>query len=564
MVVVNSPTLVDNNDYCLLNSSTYGGVNSSNLHNTNNNIINNANNSAQNSSIYNVSLQQTRPQQQQSLATTNSSGHVNYYAGVYARHEFIDLPVHQQTYLQTLMPLSSSGSLAAAALHNQPHHHTTTADYSYPPPPATATLNHQQQRGSQSHLQHQQQYGAGFAAPQFYDNGQQAAFSGGGTNLINAADVSGLNTTTFPAAAVFTAATGNVHHPSASFVPVHPNTATLIVSGGAPAVGTAVNINFHQNHSTPHMIGDLYQKHNGITANTVVYSSTAVYDSLDAGSGGGGGTKDRSLPTSAASDTTTSSNNSSTSSGGDCKVSGGKSLKNKQRKSNPATTTAASNQQQQQQRAASTAVLINNSPSTSKSADSANDAADGSSGYLVESIDSGLAADNSSPEHHARCSSVGVPTGVNYLAVAPPIYGGVGSADGSYGMSTNHASSVGGSNRNQDSSGSGRNRTGVTNIVGQPVGNGPSGSGCGGGGGGSNGDSRTSSPPALVDNTGAGAPAIGPHAVYVHVNPGETLSVRVGNDIQHIPGTYKCFFNTYIIYLFSTVIIIIIIIDSQK
>lgn len=30
----------------------------------------------------------------------------------------------------------------------------------------------------------------------------------------------------------------------------------------------------------------------------------------------------------------------------------------------------------------------------------------------------------------------------------------------------------------------------------------------------------------------------GHHEVFVHVNPGETLSVRVGNDIQHIPGKF--------------------------
>jgi hypothetical protein len=73
----------------------------------------------------------------------------------------------------------------------------------------------------------------------------------------------------------------------------------------------------------------------------------------------------------------------------------------------------------------------------------------------------------------------------------------------------------------------------------------------GGGGGGSAGNgpssryspspshSRGSSPMPYAGMNGPGGhpmPTVGQHAVYVHVNPGETLSVRVGNEIQHIPG----------------------------
>lgn len=519
MVIVNSPTLVDNNEFCLLNSSC-GSVN---LHNNSHLGIHTFNNN---------NSQQQRSQPIVGV-TTNST--TSCYGSIYVQHEYIDLPAHQQSYVQTVMPLSSNGSLAAATLHNQPHHHITAADYSYPPPPSSA-LTHQQQHGiQQHHIHHQQQFPGSFLPP-FFDNGQSQVFANGG-NLINA-DGSTNNVNSFPAA-MFT--TANIHP---SFMPVHQNTATLIVNGnGNPTVGTALNVNFHQNHSSsaPHIIGDLYQKHNGMTGTaTVVYSAT-VFDSSDAGSGGSLKDLNLSLPTSAASDTTTSSNNSSTG-GGTCKISNGKILKSKQRKLNSSTTAAATStatnqqqqQQQQQQCVTSANTLMNNSPSTSKSADSTHDVTDGGSGYLVESIDSGLAADNSSPEHHARCSSAGA-HGINYHAVAPPVYGGVGSADGSYGTSGNHISSMGGgSNRNQETAtGNSRSRGGIANAVGH----GPSGSGCGGGGGGSNGDSRTSSPPALVDSSGAGAPTVGPHAVYVHVNPGETLSVRVGNDIQHIPGT---------------------------
>lgn len=66
-----------------------------------------------------------------------------------------------------------------------------------------------------------------------------------------------------------------------------------------------------------------------------------------------------------------------------------------------------------------------------------------------------------------------------------------------------------------------------------------------GGGGGGGGDSPiTSGGPGLQNPTSASSSG-SQHVVHVHVNPGETFSVRLGDQIQHIQG--KSFSNFFLL-----------------